>query len=195
MLTPRFEAAFQYAAMAHGGQLRKGTTVPYLSHLMAVAGLVLEFGGDEDAAIAALLHDVVEDCGGPARAVDVRVRFGPHVAHLVDECTDTDETPKPPWRDRKERYIAHLDQASPEGRLVSACDKLHNSRTIVRSLRHEGASTWAKFRGGCEGTLWYYATITAAFRRLNVPTPLVEELERCVADMHRLAGFGQQLLC
>lgn len=187
MLTPRFESALQYACIVHAGQVRKGTAVPYVSHLLAVAGLVLEHGGDEETAIAGLLHDAVEDAGGAGRGADIARRFGERVARLVADCTDTDICPKPPWRARKEAYIAHLQHALPEGRLISACDKLHNARTIVADLHQFGLTTFDKFTGGRDGTLWYYATLAQEFRRLNVPTPLVDELDRTVKEMHRLA--------
>ncbi len=187
MLTTRFESALQYACIVHAGQVRKGTTVPYVSHLLAVAGLVLEYGGDEETAIAGLLHDAVEDAGGAGRGADIARRFGERVARLVADCTDTDVCPKPPWRARKEAYIAHLQHALREGRLISACDKLHNSRTIVADLHQHGLATFDKFTGGRDGTLWYYATLAQEFRRLAVPTPLVDELDRTVQEMHRLA--------
>lgn len=188
MLSSRFDLALQCAADWHRSQVRKGTAIPYVSHLLGVTALVLEHGGNEEAAIAALLHDAVEDAGGAPRLAEIRDTFGDTVADIVDHCTDTDITPKPPWRVRKEQYIARLATASPAALLVSCCDKLHNSRTIVADLRYRGASTWAKFNGGKDGTLWYYATITTEFRRCGVPSPLIDELERTVAAMHELAG-------
>ena len=113
VLSPRFEQALQYACWLHSGQLRKGTMVPYVAHRLSVAGLALEYGADEDEAIAALLHDVVEDAGGKARAADLRQRFGDRVADIVQGCTDTDLHPKPPWQARKEAYIAGLADAVP----------------------------------------------------------------------------------
>ncbi len=188
MLSPRFEQAMTYAAIAHAGQVRKSTTIPYVSHLLAVAALVLEYGGDEDEAIAGLLHDTVEDAGGQSRLADLRERFGDRVAEIVLGCTDTDTVPKPPWRARKEAYIAHLKHASPSAWLVSACDKLHNSRCIVADLRQFGHQVWDKFKGGRDGTLWYYATILAEYQRLGVCTPLVEELSRTVLTMQELGA-------
>src|SRR6266581_8934404 len=117
---PRFLRAFQFAAQMHSGQTRKASTIPYIAHLMGVASLVLEAGGDEDLAIAALLHDVVEDCGGAPMLKEVRRSFGSRVAKVVDGCTDTDVCPKPPWLERKEKYIAHLQKADADTRLVSA---------------------------------------------------------------------------
>src|SRR5579872_1354566 len=127
-LGPRFEEALLFATRKHAGQTRNATSVPYIAHLLSVAGLVLEAGGDEDLAIAALLHDVVEDCGGAPMLEEVRSRFGERVAHVVEGCTDTDLDPKPPWRQRKEDYLKHLQMADADVRLVSAADKLHNAR-------------------------------------------------------------------
>jgi len=138
MLTQRFSQALVYAADAHQDQTRKGTTVPYVAHVLAVAALALENGATEDEAIAALLHDTAEDCGGEPRLRDVRERFGSTVADIVWGCSDTMETPKPPWRERKEAYLHRLDAESPSVLLVSACDKLHNVRSILVSVRNDG---------------------------------------------------------
>jgi (p)ppGpp synthase/HD superfamily hydrolase len=188
VLSIRFEQAVAYTLIVHSGQLRKSTSIPYVSHLLAVAGLVLEHGGDEDEAIAALLHDAVEDAGGQPRLQDIRQRFGERVAAIVLGCTDTDVTPKPPWRARKEAYIAHLEHVSPSARLVSCCDKLHNCRTIVSDLYVHGEEVWKKFTGGRDGTLWYYAALLAEYRRLEVPRHLVNELDRTVQAMQTLAA-------
>src|ERR1700680_358105 len=155
-LGPRFLRAFLLAAQKHSGQTRKTSTIPYIAHLMGVASLVLEAGGDEDLAIAALLHDVVEDCGGTPMLKEVRRRFGKRVAHVVDGCTDAYTDPKPPWRERKETYIRHLKKTDAETRLVSAADKLNNVRSILADYREVGESIWARFNGGREGTLWDY---------------------------------------
>jgi len=186
-LTTRFETALQYACILHNGQVRKGTSVPYVSHLLSVSALALEYGADEDEAIAALLHDAVEDAGGKARLIDLRSRFGDRVAEIVAGCTDADVTPKPPWRGRKEAYIAGLQHASPSALLVSCCDKLHNVRSIVSDLRVFGDQVWEKFTGGKAGTLWYYSTLLAEYRRLGVNERLVDELDRTIAEMQRLA--------
>jgi (p)ppGpp synthase/HD superfamily hydrolase len=185
-LGARFEQALPYAAHLHRDQVRKGTDVPYVSHLLAVAGIVLEHGGNEDEAIAALLHDAVEDQGGAPTLQTIRLRFGDTVAAIVEGCTDTDEMPKPPWRPRKEAYIAHVASASPSVRLVSAADKLHNARTILADYRRYGDAVWDRFSGGKDGTLWYYRTLVEAFRGHGV-TPLVEELERMVGELEQLA--------
>lgn len=184
-LGPRFREAFLFAAEKHATQVRKGTSVPYISHLMAVAALVLEAGGDEDQAIAALLHDVVEDCGGAPMLAEVRQRFGERVAHIVDGCTDTYTVPKPEWRQRKLDYLKHLEHADDDTRLISAADKLHNARTILTDLRLHGEPVFARFAGGRDGTLWYYRAVLDVLR--TRPNRLVSELELVVADLESLA--------
>ncbi len=164
-LGSRLQRAFGYAAEKHRGQPRKQTAVPYLSHLMAVAGLVLEAGGDEDMAIAALLHDVVEDCGGMPRLREIRKRFGPRVAKIVEGCTDAFVVPKPEWLERKKNYLRELKNADSETRLVSASDKLHNVRTILADYREDGEAIWEGFTGKKEGTLWYYRALSDEYQR------------------------------
>ncbi|MGB6802543.1 MAG: HD domain-containing protein, partial [Candidatus Sulfotelmatobacter sp.] len=162
----------------------------YIAHLMGVASLVLEFGGDEDLAIAALLHDVVEDCGGAPMLKEVRRKFGRRVAKIVDGCTDSDTEPKPPWRERKETYIEHLRSSDAETRLVSAADKLNNVRSILSDYREVGESIWERFNGGREGTLWYYRALLDEFLR-GKPSRLVRELELAVRELEasaKLAG-------
>jgi len=185
-LGPRFLRAFQFAAEKHSGQTRKASTIPYIAHLMGVASLVLEAGGDEDLAIAALLHDVVEDCGGAPMLKEVRRRFGSRVAKVVDGCTDADTYPKAPWRERKENYIAHLKRADADTRLVSAADKLNNVRSIVSDYRAIGESVWSRFNGGREGTLWYYRTLRDEFLR-HKRNRITRELELAVTDLMLLA--------
>lgn len=187
LLTSQFEQALAYAVVIHAGQVRKGTAVPYVAHLLGVAGIVLEYGGDEDAAIGALLHDAGEDAGGQGRIDDIRLRFGDAVAEIVMGCTDTLLTPKPPWRERKEKYIAHVKEASAPVRLVSAADKLHNARAIVRDYRQIGKELWTRFNGGKEGTLWYYRALLEALRAAGT-NELVEELGRVVEEMERLCS-------
>src|SRR6202035_2170894 len=179
-LGPRFLRAFQFAADKHAGQTRKASTIPYITHLMGVASLVLEAGGDEDLAIGALLHDVVEDCGGAPMLKEVRRRFGKRVAKVVDGCTDADIDPKPPWRGRKDTYLRHLKSADAETRLVSAADKLNNARSILSDYREVGESIWARFNGGREGTLWYYLSLLEAFLRQE-PSRLIREFELALA--------------
>jgi (p)ppGpp synthase/HD superfamily hydrolase len=185
-LGPRFRRAFLFAAAKHAGQARKASTIPYISHLMGVASSVLEAGGDEDLAIAALLHDVVEDCGGEPMLKEIRRRFGARVANVVDGCTDADTYPKPPWRARKETYIRHLKRADAGTRLVSAADKLNNVRSILSDYRTIGESVWARFHGGREGTLWYYRTLLDEFLR-DKPNRITRDLELAVNDLETLA--------
>ncbi len=186
LLSSRFKEALEYTVQLHTGQTRKESTTPYIAHLLSVTALVLEAGGDEDVAIAALLHDAVEDQGGFDTLDEIRQRFGERVAAIVDECTDAYTRPKPPWRERKEAYIAHLREASQEARLVSLADKLHNARSILRDLRIYGEETWDKFNGGKEGTFWYYQTLVRVFRE-TANNRLVNELEQVVTEIGRLA--------
>lgn len=186
-LGPRFERALLFAARQHSGQTRKGTTTPYIAHLLSVAGLVLEAGGDEDLAIAALLHDVVEDCGGAPMLQQIRRRFGKRVAHVVDGCTDTDLDPKPPWQQRKEDYLQHLRTADADVRLVSAADKLHNARSVLADYREIGEPVWERFHGKRDGTLWYYRALLDEFRRGKV-NPLIHQLERVINELEAAAA-------
>ncbi|MFZ0902156.1 MAG: HD domain-containing protein [Candidatus Sulfotelmatobacter sp.] len=185
-LGPRFLRAFLFAAEKHTGQVRKASTTPYIAHLMGVSSLALEFGGDEDMAIAALLHDVVEDCGGAPMLKAVKRRFGSRVAKIVDGCTDSDRDPKPPWRERKETYIRHLKSADADTKLVSAADKLHNVRSILSDYREVGESIWARFNGGREGTLWYYRALLKEFQR-GKPNRLIREFELAVRELEARA--------
>lgn len=189
LLTPRFNDAFLFAAEKHAAQTRKQTRIPYIAHLMSVAALVLEAGGDEDLAIAALLHDVVEDCGGKPMLEEVRRRFGDRVAHVVEGCTDADTSPKPPWRERKQTYLEHLKQADNDTRLVSAADKLHNAREILKDYREGGEQVWDRFKGKREGTLWYYRALAHELSREN--NWLVRELQRIVSELEHSAQAQQ----
>jgi (p)ppGpp synthase/HD superfamily hydrolase len=184
-LGPRFGEAFYFAAEKHSGQTRKGTGVPYISHLMSVAALVLEAGGDEDQAIAALLHDVVEDCGGEPMLQEVRDRFGDRVAGIVKGCTDASTIPKPPWKQRKLEYLEVLRDADDDIRLVSAADKLHNVRTILADYRLEGDSVWNRFSGRRDGTLWYYRAVLNVLLQ-GTRNRLIGELERAVQELESL---------
>jgi (p)ppGpp synthase/HD superfamily hydrolase len=181
-LGPRLQRAFRYAAEKHAGQTRKQTAVPYLSHLMAVASLVLEAGGDEDMAIAALLHDVVEDCGGLPRLREVRKLFGARVAKTVEGCTDSFGEPKPEWIERKKDYLREVKHADADTRLVSAADKLHNVRTILADYRQDGEAVWTRFNGKKEGTLWYYRALSNEYRRRG-PNRNTGELEIAVTEL------------
>jgi (p)ppGpp synthase/HD superfamily hydrolase len=189
-LGPRFERALLFATRKHSGQTRKGTAVPYVAHLLSVAGLVLEVGGDEDLAIAALLHDVVEDCGGAPMLQEIRRRFGKRVAHVVEGCTDTYLDPKPPWRQRKEGYLKHLRTADADVRLVSAADKLHNARSVLADYREIGESVWERFQGKRDGTLWYYRALLDEFRRQKA-NPLINQLERVILELEALAASAK----
>ena len=186
-LGPRFLRAFEFAAEKHKKQTRKASTIPYIAHLIGVASLVLEAGGDEDLAIAALLHDVVEDCGGAPMLKEVRRRFGRRVAQVVEGCTDADVYPKPPWRERKEKYIRHLKRADADTRLVSAADKLNNVRSILSDYRVIGESVWSRFNGGREGTLWYYRTLRDVFLRHKL-NRVTRDFELAVQDLESLAS-------
>jgi GTP pyrophosphokinase len=184
ILSHRFEEALLFAVRLHARQIRKSTKIPYVAHLMSVVGLVLEYGGNEDEAIAALLHDAVEDQGGAATREEIRRRFGETVAAIVDGCTDSDESPKPPWRARKQAYIDQVRHAGASVRLVSAADKLHNARSILADYRTSGEAVWKRFGGGREGTLWYYRALIDAFRAAGA-SPLVDELDRAVTELER----------
>ena len=187
LLSPRFSDALGFAASLHREQLRKVTGTPYLGHLLAVAAIVLEHGGGEDEAIAALLHDAVEDQGGPPVREEIRRRFGSQVVEIVDGCTDTDVAPKPPWQARKEAHLAHLRTASPSVCLVVAADKLDNARSLLRDFRRQGPSLWGHFRGRRDGTLWYLRTAIEALQHA-APTALIEELGRVVSELENAAG-------
>lgn len=195
----RFAAALFFVTELHAAQTRKGTDIPYVSHLMSVASLVLEHGGTADEAIGALLHDSVEDQGEhyPGGAAALRAvideAFGPAVLAIVNGCTDADTFPKPAWRERKERYIAHLAGASPSVRLVSCADKLHNARAILSDLRTVGGAVFARFNAGRDGALWYYRQLANAFLELGPPS-LAAELGRTVQEIELLAdGTADQI--
>jgi len=195
MLSNRFTEALVYAKELHETQTRKGGNVPYLAHLMGAASIALEYGANEDEAIAALLHDAIEDQGGPPTGREIRRRFGDAVADIVEGCTDADTTPKPPWRKRKEAYIAHLPTASPSVQLVSAADKLYNAWSILKDYRALGESVWQRFKGGGkEGTLWYYRSLVTAFRQAQSNpklTLLVDEFDRVVTKLEELVAAAK----
>jgi (p)ppGpp synthase/HD superfamily hydrolase len=181
-LTERYEDALKYAFQLHRCQVRKGSGIPYVSHLLAVSALVMQDGGDEDQAIAGLLHDAVEDQGGQKTLDEIQRKFGERVAEIVLGCSDTLESPKPPWRERKEKYLAHLESASVEVRRVSQADKLHNASSILQDLHREGTGVWGRFKGGKEGTLWYFDELLRIFRKVQ-PSPLVAELGLLVEEI------------
>jgi len=189
-LSDRFCDALVYATRLHTGQKRKLSGAPYVSHLLRTAGIALEHGADEDEAIAALLHDAVEDQGGEPTRRRIDERFGSRVAGIVSDCSDTDRQPKPPWRARKEAYLARLRHASDSVRLVSACDKLDNARAILAAYHRHGASVWESFHGGRDGTLWYLNSVVEILREHQTRGP-VDELARTVAQIERLSGASQ----
>ena len=188
--TKRFEEALAFACQVHSGQLRKGSQIPYIAHLLGVTGIALEYGADEDEAIGALLHDAVEDQGGRPMLEQIRFKFGDSVARIVDECTDSYVFPKPPWRERKETYLAHLPKASTSSRLVSAADKLYNVRTIVRDYRNLGEKVWDRFHAGKEDILWYYGSLIRTFRKTSTQKMLVDELQRIYTELVSLSRDG-----
>jgi (p)ppGpp synthase/HD superfamily hydrolase len=216
MLTSRFTDALLFAANLHGMQTRKVGGEPYLAHLLGVAAIVMDYGGSEDEAIAAVLHDAIEDQGGATVREEICGRFGAPVAAIVEGCTDADTTPKPPWRPRKEAFLARLRTASSSVRLVVAADKLHNLRALTREYRRRGVRLWRHFSGGCEGTIWYHRSVAEILRSVSDLQPatwaarseadagaefeppgtalalLVAELERTREELERLIAEDSQ---
>ncbi|MGD2157487.1 MAG: HD domain-containing protein [Anaerolineales bacterium] len=186
-LGDRFESALLFALRLHSNQTRKGTSVPYISHLMSVSSLVLESGGSEDEAIAALLHDSVEDQGGIATLEKIRLKFGNRIAEIVDGCTDSYTIPKSPWKSRKKAYLEKLDRASVEVHRVSLADKLHNARSLLRDLRIFGEPVWNKFSGGKTGTLWYYHELIKTYKKIG-SNWMIDELENVVKQIEIIGG-------
>lgn len=182
LLTSRFEEALIFATHLHASQLRKDTEIPYIAHLLSVASLVITHGGNEDEAIAALLHDSIEDQG--VTAASLETRFGKTVADIVEACTDADVTPKPPWRARKEKYLSHLAAASPSVKLVAAADKLDNLRAIIADFRMLGPALWTRFNAGYEDQVWYFRGCAKAVQ--GAPASLVKELEAAVQQLESL---------
>ena len=185
-LTRRFDLALQFASGLHHQQTRKGTSIPYVAHLISVCALVLEAGGDEDQAIAALLHDAVEDQGGLATLDTVRRLFGNRVAAAVEACSDsTVSNPenKLPWRDRKQKYLEHLRHADKDALIVAAADKLHNARSILSDYREIGEALWSRFSAPKKDQLWFYTVLVETLRCSTAPRSLVHELERVVTEL------------
>ncbi len=182
-LSNRYQRALFYAFQLHRRQSRKGTTTPYIAHLLTVSALVLEHGGDEDTAIAALLHDAVEDQGGLPVLETIRNNFGDRVARLVEACSDTLQTPKPPWQERKATVLRQLEEADPDVLLISLADKIHNARSIVSDFEKVGDQLWARFHGGKEGTLWYYRACLDVLTRRGRHPFLLRQLRRLVHAM------------
>jgi len=185
-LTERFEDALIYSNGLHAGQLRKGSQVPYIAHLLGVAGLVLEDGGDEDEAIAALLHDAVEDQGGLGTLNEIRMRYGSRVAEIVLSVSDAYEDPKPPWRERKENYIASIRTADLSAIRVSLADKVYNARATLMDIEQEGESGWSRFNGGKDGTLWYYHQLIGSYRERG-SSKLLQELIRVIGELDEIS--------
>jgi (p)ppGpp synthase/HD superfamily hydrolase len=189
--TERVLEALALAFELHGEQRRRGPgRVPYVTHLLGVASIVGEYGGDEDLFIAALLHDAAEDQGGQETLDRIEDMFGPHVAALVLACSDTLELPKPPWRERKEKHLAEAAMAAPEARLILAADKLHNMRSVYRGLRQHGEETWKAFKGGREGSIWYYESMYEALCQ-GWDHPILETLKEQLDALKGLAAQGE----
>ncbi len=185
LLSERFDEALKYASDLHRTQTRKGGDIPYVGHLLSAASLVIEGGGDETQAIAALLHDAVEDQGGPPRLAEIREKFGDDVATIVDECSDTDQVPKPPWDERKKKYVEHLGYVSEATILVSLADKVDNARAILRDHERVGDELWQRFSvKDPDKHLWYYKSLLAVYKRRN-KTWLVDELARVVETLEK----------
>ncbi|MGI9103596.1 MAG: HD domain-containing protein [Terriglobales bacterium] len=202
-LSDRFNEALVYAHTLHRHQPRKGKDIPYIGHLLGVASLVLESHGDEDMAIAALLHDAVEDQGGRPRLDEIRRKFGPRVARIVDGCTDSyevDPEKKASWCNRKQKYIAHVEhEADPDVRLVSIADKVHNARSVLADHYEIGDEVFTRFSKGKQGTLWYYRALLEAFRSAEARDRhsddsaigrrrLMDKLERAITELEQRAG-------
>ncbi len=188
-LSQRFEDALIYATRLHARQNRKRSNVPYIAHLLGVTALVLEDGGNEDEAIAALLHDAVEDQGGLTTLAEIKQRFGEHVAMIVDALTDAYTFPKPPWRQRKIQYIEAMRYADDSIRRVSLADKVYNARATLADIRRDGQSAWKKFKEGKEGTLWYYHELISVFGEQG-QHELWKELKRVVAEIECVCNEG-----
>lgn len=187
-LTPRFDEAVRYAREVHAGQDRKRTGVPYISHLLGVSSIVLDDGGSEDEAIAALLHDAAEDHGGRVRLEDIRSRFGDAVAKIVEDCTDSWDTPKPPWAERKRAYAEHARSLTASSLRVSVADKVHNTYAILRDLRNQGEKVWERFSAAPDDVLFYYQSLVRSYREAG-GGKLVNELERIVRGIEREMGY------
>jgi (p)ppGpp synthase/HD superfamily hydrolase len=184
MLGPKFEQALMFANRVHARQQRKESGAPYLAHVLGVTSLVLEDGGSETEAIAALLHDTAEDGGGELILDQIGEQFGAEIAEIVRQCSDTLTTPKPPWRGRKEAHLAKLATASPEAQRVVLADKVYNTRALLRSLKEFGPRVWASFKGGRDGTLWYFHEMHALFNQTR-PGYLVNEFARLIGEIEQ----------
>lgn len=190
-LSSRFADALAFAFEVHREQTKKGSSVSYISHLLEVTGTVLTYGGDEDEAIAALLHDSVEDHSDIVSFASLSKRFGARVAAIVESCSDTSVSPKPPWKSRKQHYIEHLHSADESVMIVSAADKLSNARAVIKDFRELGDRVWTRFNAGKDDQLWYYRSVTVVLMQRGQGTrvqPLIEELSRAVRKLESLCG-------
>ncbi len=185
ILTDKFATALVYATRLHAHQKRKLSGVPYVSHLLSVAALVLEAGGTESEAIAALLHDSIEDQGGSKTGEEIRQLFGEEVIEIINGCTECDTYPKPPWEERKHQYLQNLRQASPSVRKVSLADKLHNGRSLIADYRRYGEDIWNHFKGGKAGTLWFYQELLQVYRSTGSDW-LTQEFYRLLEELEKL---------
>lgn len=186
-LSDAFDRALVYAAALHRDQVRKGSGIPYIAHLLGVSSRVISAGGSETQAIAGLLHDAAEDQGGQKTLDDIGRRFGPGVARIVSDCTDSWVQPKPPWRRRKEAYLALLPAKPADSLLVSLADKVDNAQSILCDYRIVGEDLWGRFTGGREGTIWYYRSLDKIFARV-LPGPLAAELSRALSEFPEPTG-------
>ena len=189
-LTLRFETALKYAFQLHKDQHRKQSQIPYVSHLLAVTAIVLENGGTENQAIAALLHDAVEDQGGYDTLKEITERFGKEVAEIVEGCSDSFTDPKPDWKKRKSEYLIKIKESPDSTMLVSLADKVHNARSILKDLKSSQKDVWGKFKGGKDGTLWYYQSLVEIFRNSSFSS-LSAELQDLVAEIAALAEIRE----
>jgi len=185
-LSSRFDQALLYAVEIHHGQMRSKTGIPFVAHLLGVTALVLEHGGSELEAIAALLHDAVEDAGGRERLREIEKKFGPEVAALVTECTDSFDEPMPPWKQRKETYLSRLGELTDPGRLIMIADKVHNARALLRSYRLHGERVWSRYQGEKRGTLWYYRALAEGLQG-EPYAALAADLDQAVLEIEQLA--------
>lgn len=188
-LSDKYVLAFEYANRWHQDQVRKSTSLPYILHPLGVSSLVLEAGGDEDMAIAALLHDVPEDCGGEDRLVEIKELFGRRVEKIVRDCSDSlvaDRADKAPWRQRKQAHIDHVATASMDTLVVTAADKVHNGRAIATDLQSIGASVWDRFNAGREDIIWYYSSFLAELEKREVTPALLNPLRSAIEIMKAL---------
>ena len=182
ILTDKFETALVYATRLHATQKRKTSGIPYISHLLSVAALILEAGGTEEEAIAGLLHDAVEDQGGSETREEIRQIFGDIVVAIVDGCTESDTYPKPPWEERKQQYLENLRSSSLSVRRVSLADKLHNARSLLSDWQQFGDVIWTRFNRGKEKTLWFYQTLVEVYQKTGSDW-MTEEFTRVVSQL------------